>query len=268
MDPVSCGRQCLSDLTCLGGDGSRRGGIRIFFGDGSRSKKSTFEVARRTISSMGRPVVWSQQHRHSAVDATGFDQARLRKLLVWSRNVPDRSDLLRGSIFLSDGWWSLTRPSSSHLTIASSSLACSTVPNAPVGFPKLPKPSTRSPGFNSWLVIAASASGGFLARSESGVAPACARGGWGALRNLGIGLLVIWLIFERFLSERQTPPLAARVHRLYRYSIGSEGLPGWSEVHSPGNWTPISGERTARHEGDRQSTQQTSRRQRRTLPRL
>jgi hypothetical protein len=45
-----------------------------------------------------------------------------------------------GYTFLSEGWWSLLRPSSSHLTIASSSFACSTVPNSPVGFPKLPKP--------------------------------------------------------------------------------------------------------------------------------
>jgi hypothetical protein len=29
-----------------------------------------------------------------------------------------------------------------------------------------------------------------LARSESGIAPACDNGGWGALRSLGAGLLV------------------------------------------------------------------------------
>src|ERR1700677_3453788 len=87
--------------------------------------------------------------------------------------------------FLSDGWWSLTRPSSSHLTTASSSLARSTVPNSPFGFPKLPKPSTRSPGVNSWPVTEASESGGLLARSESGIAPACDRGGWEALRSSG-----------------------------------------------------------------------------------
>jgi hypothetical protein len=40
-----------------------------------------------------------------------------------------------------------------------------------------------------------SASGGFLARSESGVAPAYDTGGWGALCSLGIGFLVIWVIF-------------------------------------------------------------------------
>jgi hypothetical protein len=87
-------------------------------------------------------------------------------------------------------WWTLTRPSSSHLTTASSSLACLTVPNSPVGFPKLPRPSTRSPGINSWSVAAGSESGGLLARSESGIAPACDKGGWGALRSLGVGLLV------------------------------------------------------------------------------
>jgi hypothetical protein len=83
------------------------------------------------------------------------------------------------------------RPSSSHLTTASSSLVRSTVPSSPVGFPKLPKPSTRSPGVNSWPVAEGSESGGLLARSESGVAPAYDNGGWGASRYLGIGLLVL-----------------------------------------------------------------------------
>jgi hypothetical protein len=55
----------------------------------------------------------------------------------------------------------------SSLTTASSSLARSTVPNSPVGFPKLPKPSTRSPGIGPWSVAEGSASTGFLARSES-----------------------------------------------------------------------------------------------------
>src|ERR1700730_10448180 len=114
-----------------------------------------------------------------------------------------------GYTFLSHGWWSLIRPSSSHLTTASSSLVCSTVPNSPVGFPKLPKPSTRSPGVSSWSVAEGSASGGLLARSESGVAPRCDRGGWGALRSLGSGLSVIWVIFHCFLSKRpeQRPSL-------------------------------------------------------------
>ena len=104
--------------------------------------------------------------------------------------------------FLSHGWWSLTRPSSSHLTTASSSFACSTVPNSPFGFPKLPKPSTRSPGFSSWSVAEGPASGGLLARSESAVAPGYDRGGWEALRSLGIGLLVIGVIIRLFLSKR------------------------------------------------------------------
>jgi hypothetical protein len=43
-----------------------------------------------------------------------------------------------------------------------------------------------------------SESGGLLARSESGIAPACDRGGWGALRSLGIGLLVPWVIVSTF----------------------------------------------------------------------
>ena len=92
-------------------------------------------------------------------------------------------------IFLRDGWWILIRPSSSHLTTASSSLARSTVPNSPFGFPKLPRPSTRSPGVSSWSVADGSESGGLLARSESGIAPACDRGGWGALRSLGCRLI-------------------------------------------------------------------------------
>src|SRR5579872_1823618 len=80
--------------------------------------------------------------------------------------------------FLSDGWWSLVRPSSSYLTTASSSLVRSTVPISPVGFPKLPKASTRSPGLSSSLLADGSASGGFLARSTSGVAPWYDKGGW------------------------------------------------------------------------------------------
>src|ERR1700675_4522881 len=109
--------------------------------------------------------------------------------------------------FLSDGWWILMRPSSSHLTTASSSLARSTVPNSPVGFPKLPKPSTRSPGVNSTPVAEGSESGGLLARSESGIAPACDRGGWEALRSLGIGLLVIGVIVHCFLPRGPRSPL-------------------------------------------------------------
>ena len=79
------------------------------------------------------------------------------------------------------------------LTTASSSLACSTVPNSPVGFPKLPKPSTRSPGFSSWSFAGGSERRGFLARSESVAAPGYDSGGCGALRSLGIGLLVVWV---------------------------------------------------------------------------
>jgi hypothetical protein len=80
------------------------------------------------------------------------------------------------------------RPLSSHLTTASCSLSCSTVPNSPVGFPKLPKPSTRSPGVNSLPAAQGSERCGLLARSASGIARACDRGGWGG--QLGIGSLV------------------------------------------------------------------------------
>src|ERR1700730_2505312 len=87
----------------------------------------------------------------------------------------------------------------SHATVVIPlSLARSTVPNSPVGFPKLPKPSTRSPGVNSSPVAAGSESRGLLARSESGTASACDKGGWGELRSLGTGLLVLWFI-KRFL---------------------------------------------------------------------
>ena len=127
--------------------------------------------------------------------------------------------------FLSHGWWSLTRPSSSHLTTASSSFACSTVPNSPFGFPKLPKPSTRSPGFSSWSVAEGSASGGLLARSESAVAPGYDRGGWEALRSLGIGLLVIGVIIRLFLSKRpEEAPFAETVQFLADSRIGLERL--------------------------------------------
>src|ERR1700683_3104394 len=105
---------------------------------------------------------------------------------------------------MSDGWASLLRPSSSHLTTASSSLARSTVPNSPVGFPKLPGPSRRSPGFSSPSVAEGSESGGLLARSESGIAPACDSGGWGALGSLGVGLLIIGAYSIVVLQEART----------------------------------------------------------------
>src|ERR1700684_4382467 len=126
--------------------------------------------------------------------------------------------LLQGYVFLRVGWWRLVRPSSSHLTTASSSLARSTVPISPVGFPKFPKPSTRSPGSSSWLVARVSPSGGFLARSESGIAPGCDRGGWGALRSLGISFLAPWII-SLPLPRGQWIALRTIVHRLDRYSI-------------------------------------------------
>src|ERR1700689_5207075 len=67
-------------------------------------------------------------------------------------------------------------------------------PTSPVGIPKLPKPSTRSPGLSSSPVANGSASGGLLARSESGVAPRYDRGGSGDLRGVGIGFLIPWVI--------------------------------------------------------------------------
>ena len=132
---------------------------------------------------------------------------------------------------MSDGWWSLTRPSSSHLTTASSSLARSTVPNSPFGFPKLPKPSTRSPGLSSWLMAEGLESGGLLARSESGTAPACDKGGW--------ELYVVWVSacwchgsWCYLCCEARTSRFAATVHRLDRYTIGLEEWLGRSKLHS------------------------------------
>ena len=120
--------------------------------------------------------------------------------------------------FLSQGWRSLIRPSPSHFTSASSSFVCSTVPNSPVGFPKLPKPSTRSPGFSSESGAEGWTSGGLLARSESAGAPACERGGCGALRSLGVSLLIgLILHYPR--------GLPSPVHLLVKYEdrLGTHG---------------------------------------------
>jgi hypothetical protein len=52
---------------------------------------------------------------------------------------------------------------------------------------------------------------GFLARSESCVAPGYARGGWGVFRSFGIGLLVIGVIFHCFFPRARAAPFAATV---------------------------------------------------------
>ena len=119
----------------------------------------------------------------------------------YPRNVRTADVFIAEWTFFSDGWWSLVRPSSSHLTTASSSLVRSTVPTSPVGFPKFPKPSTRSPGLSAWSVERGAPSGGLLARSESGGAPGCAKGGWGVLRSLGVDLLLMRAIFYRLSSK-------------------------------------------------------------------
>jgi hypothetical protein len=92
--------------------------------------------------------------------------------------------------------------SSSHLTSASSSFVLTTVPNPPVGFPKSPRPMTRSPGFSSESGAGGWSSGGRLARSASAVAPAYDRGGCGDLRSFRVSLLITahlplpqWLCF-------------------------------------------------------------------------
>src|SRR5580658_7866159 len=104
------------------------------------------------------------------------------------------------------------RPSSSHLTTASSSFARSTVPTSPVGIPKLPKPSTLSPGLSSSPTPDGSVSGGLLARSESGVAPRYDRGGWGALRSVGVGLLICVLFIDRLRAAEDPLNATDRSH--------------------------------------------------------
>jgi hypothetical protein len=99
-------------------------------------------------------------------------------------------------VFLREGWCTLTQPSSSHFTSASSSFDRRTVPNSPFGRPKSPKPSTRSPRVNSSSLAGGCESGGLLARSESGVAPRWDNGGSGTLGSLDIDLRVIRDIFE------------------------------------------------------------------------
>ena len=121
----------------------------------------------------------------------------------YPRDVRTAGVLIAEWTFFNDGWWSLVRPSSSHLTTASSSFVRSTVPISPVGLPKFPKPSTRSPGFISWSVERGAPSGGRLARSESAVAPGCGKGGWGGLRSLGVDLLLMRAIFVA--SGRKRP---------------------------------------------------------------
>jgi hypothetical protein len=119
---------------------------------------------------------------------------------------------------LSHGWCWRVRPSSSHFTTASSSFVCSTVPNSPVGFPKLAKPMTRSPGFSSSSGAGGWTSGGLLARSASAVAPACNSGGCGALRSFGVSPL-LRLIFHY--PRGFAAPVHPRLHRAYRWKDGS-----------------------------------------------
>lgn len=95
-----------------------------------------------------------------------------------------------GGTFLSQGCRSLIRPSPSHFTTAASSLVCSTVPTSPVGFPKLPRPSTRSPGLSCVSLAGGSVSRGLFALSASGAEPGWDKGGWGALRSAAFGSCV------------------------------------------------------------------------------
>jgi hypothetical protein len=78
----------------------------------------------------------------------------------------------------------------------------------------------RSPGFSSWSAAEGSASAGFFARSESGVAPGYAGGGWGALWSLGIGFLVPCVIFHCFFAGDRAAPSVQLFISSNRHSIG------------------------------------------------
>jgi hypothetical protein len=118
--------------------------------------------------------------------------------------------------FLSQGRPNLIRPSSSHLTSASSSFVLTTVPNPPVGFPKSPRPMTRSPGFNSGSGAGGWSSRGSLAWSESGIPPRRDSGGCGALRSFGVSLLIRFMF--RYPKGLRVPFL------LVRKSIGLKSM--------------------------------------------
>jgi hypothetical protein len=63
---------------------------------------------------------------------------------------------------------------------------------------------------------------GLVARSESGIAPACDRGGWGAVRSLGTGLLAMWVMVDVSFQEVRAP--YCRFFITERFSIGLERI--------------------------------------------
>ena len=69
-----------------------------------------------------------------------------------------------------------------------------------------------------------SASGGLLARSESGAAPGRDRGGWAALCSLGIGLLDMGHIPIVSFQDARAASFGATVHLFYIYNIGLERM--------------------------------------------
>jgi hypothetical protein len=77
--------------------------------------------------------------------------------------------------------------------------------------------------------------GGLLAPSVSGTAPAYDGGGWRALRSLGIGFLVPWIIVLSFPRGQKITP-AKTVLRLDRHSIGLKDWLGRSKLHSSDNY--------------------------------
>jgi hypothetical protein len=84
-----------------------------------------------------------------------------------------------------------------------------------------------------------SESGGLLARFESGIAPACESGGWGALRSFGIRLLAAWVIvfsFPRGQDDRASPRLFVGIAR---YSIRLERM-AWLKFTTPRSNMPVS----------------------------
>jgi len=135
------------------------------------SSKATTNDDRQALANSAPAIIFGPE---PATERYTSDHRQAHSFGFHEKLLPSGLNLLERRLVESH------RPSSSHLTTASSSLACSIVPNSAVGFPKLPKPSTRSPAFSSWSVAEGSESGGFM------------------------GLFVIWVI-SMVLCKRLAP---------------------------------------------------------------